>query len=143
MPAEPEQQTENGQKTGVTTPLSFPLQGLPKDLDWGEISITFVDGHTVQIKARSFAQRFNFAELGMIDRKSAGPNEMWKNLQTLAELGGSVTGHEKYGRRIEKKRISLLRKQLKEIFDLSDDPIPYSQEEGYVASFSIHPESPS
>jgi len=79
----------------------------------------------------------NYAEFGLVDRRTDGPNKAWEALRALAEGGGRIKpGAQGDWPKLE-KRIQEIRAALRKCFLIDDDPIPYSPGNGYVARFKI------
>lgn len=118
---------------------------LPPSADWEDISIHFLDKHSVSITIGGKEKvELLYNEMGMADRRSAKPTELWLLLKAFADQNGilswkSGTASEKT--RQQKKRLS---KHLCSIFGLAADPIPYDKEKkGYVCRFKIRPDTES
>lgn len=103
---------------------------------WEDITIKFIDGHTVSIKAGSQSNRYSYEAMGMNNRKSSKPNKQWELLIKLAENHGEATFKSDSKLKATKKNLS---KGLKTFFNLKDDPFKY-QKTKYIAIFKIHPE---
>jgi hypothetical protein len=77
----------------------------------------------VSIKVRDVRGRYNFTQMGMVDRRTGGPNVLWGLLLRFAEGRGyfgwdrSEAGPEKQKRKEE------LAKSLRRFFSISGDPI--------------------
>jgi hypothetical protein len=99
----------------------------------------------VRIKARSTVETFTYDFMGFRDRKSqtANPIKCWEMFRFLAILSRSTSGKTWRDvipeREIHnlKKRISLLREELKRFFNINADPIPCKKGDEYQAVFNL------
>jgi len=57
-----------------------PALKLPANAKWEDITIKFVDGHNVDIKAKTKTSRSDYKEMGFEDSKSRRPNKQWELL---------------------------------------------------------------
>ncbi|MGO9530568.1 MAG: hypothetical protein ACLP3B_05240 [Syntrophobacteraceae bacterium] len=61
------------------------------ELSWEDFSIFLISEHTCRIKTPDGEKRYNYAELGMADkRKVDKPDQLWKLMQILAATGGYI-----------------------------------------------------
>jgi hypothetical protein len=139
---------------GISAPeqLSISLPGqrpisrldIPYGIDWAKIIIRFIDPEEVEIIAggKSLGAK-NFEVLGFRDRRKKGqPDKLWNILTKLAQRTGEIGYDEELDRKEKinlKKDISLLRKRLKALFGLDEDPFhPYDRKsKSYRAKFLI------
>ena len=107
-------------------------------LAWEQVEIVFLSEHRLQILQGGKRERtLNYAEFGLVDRRTDGPNKAWEALRALAEGGGRIKpGAQGDWPKLE-KRIQEIRAALRKCFLIDDDPIPYSPGNGYVARFKI------
>jgi hypothetical protein len=121
-------------KHGLIRPPTGPRVKLPpmEGLDWHEIYLTvYEDSDKLRIRVRDYDEIFSFAEIGgMLNRRRrAEPNRLWTNLRILAKREGNISWNENfdplaYG--CTKVAFSQLRKWLRALFELKDDPFePY------------------
>lgn len=98
----------------------------PANSKWNDVSIRFVDGHTVFVSAGSTNGRFNYAEMGMANRKAARPSVRWEFLHELAENHGSIDFD--MGNPLKNKSWKNgLSDDLRRFFHISDDPFVYDK----------------
>jgi hypothetical protein len=110
-------------------------------LKWAEITIKFVDGHTVRISARQTKESFSYKEMGLDDARTGNPNEQWKLLKTLADNHGTLDWEDSEATDLNKKRKQNLSKALKIFFGIDDDPFyPYREHNGYRTKIKLLPE---
>jgi hypothetical protein len=81
----------------------------------------------------------NYAELGFDDGRSENPNKAWEALRALAENHGVIKEGSTLGEPWPKveKRIQEIRKQLRQLFGIATDPLPFVEGAGYQATFKI------
>ena len=136
----------------------------PSGTTWEQITIEFVDGHTVSVRTGALHGRYSFAQLGMANQKSNTPNRHWTLLQKLAEGHGTLTFAPLKTSELQSELASLdhhvettanlhlkispdktlkkhkqgLSKALRTFFHLQDDPIEWNPKEAcYHCRFVI------
>ena len=98
----------------------------PKNIEWSDVFIKFLDGHNVKIKVKDVALTANFKELGFEDQKKRTPNKQWELLEELSQNDGQITWGDSAANDKIKKRKQTLSNILKEYFQIEDDPFyPY------------------
>ena len=115
----------------------------PVDIDWHHITITFVDGHTVSIRAGQSHGQYNYTQMGMANIRNGSPTAHWQLLQDFADNHGVIdnASPKKTSFHHMPKRKQDLSRKLRQFFRLSDDPIDYLKQEGcYRCHFTIKPE---
>jgi hypothetical protein len=121
-------------------PTDGPERGVDQSIQrWEDLEIRFLSDERVQMFIRGRADdTLNFAEMGFQDRRGKGgkPNGAWWLLRTLAE-NGIIPAKRISGQQNIQKLAQQTRKVLCAHFDLSEDPIPFKDGTGYVASFKI------
>lgn len=117
----------------------FPTPG---GATWKDVSMTFISDHRVQIDVVDVRQTRNYAEMGLEDRRGGGgkPALAWTLLKELAESGGGIAKPDDFKRpgwpKVE-KQVQTLRARLRELFVISEDPLPFNKRSGYEAKFKI------
>jgi hypothetical protein len=116
---------------------------VPQSLLWGNVHMMFYDKEHVEIRAggKPLGLR-SFAVLGFENKKNKSPDIIWDTLLLLGKHDGEITWKTKDGSgeitAKLKKRISILRKRLKNLFGISEDPFcPYTKKGGYKAKFRV------
>lgn len=141
--------TDDGNESSETTLIRTdqPLAKFPTSsgLQWRDVTITFVSNDSIRVAAKGVSKRFTFSEIGFKDgRKGDLPNALWDFLHLLARMEGTFSWADK-GRRptnATAKNVSKLRKKLKSLMGLDDDPfLPYSKSGGYRCKFTLRDES--
>jgi 7-cyano-7-deazaguanine synthase in queuosine biosynthesis len=96
--------------------------GTPAGTNWPDISIRFLDGHTVTISVDSRAERYTFAEMNMKDGRNGNPTKQWKLLERLAQNGGRIAWSNSAADVKAKKQVELLAHRLQEYFGIKESP---------------------
>ncbi len=111
----------------------------PPDANWSDVSIRFVDGHTVSIKVKSEQRVFNYTQMGMANRKNGDPTNQWNLLEGFANSRGQIDWHGKYAALKVKKQKQELSKQLRAFFRIDEDPIEWVKDtrDYYRCKFAI------
>ena len=117
------------------------------NLEWKEIHIELRSKDSIFIKARNFSQTFHYVELGFLDRRKRDlPNTLWEMIVFLAENNGEISWStpDVNVEVFTVKKFSLLRKRLKELFKIEDNPFyPYRPNRAYKVKFVIKDCRPS
>lgn len=106
-------------------------------LSWADIHIKFISKEIVQIFINSVPHdALGFKQVGLQDKRTKGPNDIWEMLIKFATLGGEFSPDQYYDK---KKTISRLREWLKLFFDIKESPISrYNRStKTYKANFMI------
>ncbi len=130
-----------------SVPLTiFPT---PKGASWQDITIQFIDGHTVRVTCQyndtTVSRLYNFTQMGMVDRRTGSPNKQWALLHGFAEEHGEFTWRNARANPKQKQQKQELKKVLQRFFGIEDvDPIIYIRNSNghgyYQALFSVLPE---
>ena len=113
----------------------------PKGATWGDVTIRFVDGHTVAVSVGDGWIRCNYTQMGMVNKKNGHFTKQWKLLQKFAESKGEIDWNSPYANDRVKKQKQELSKHLRNFFCMDDDPIEYvKKDKGYRCRFRILPE---
>ena len=115
--------------------------------EWKDITIKFVDGHTIRATCKKTTGVFNFTQMGMNDGRTGGPNKAWELLGSFAEERGDLTWNNSKATRLNKKRKQALKDTLQKFFGMPDvDPFEYYEDaKGHVcyrSKCNIFPEDP-
>lgn len=108
----------------------------PVGATWGQVRLRLVDGHTVSISVGAAHGVFNYAQLGMANRKSGNPSVQWELLRMFAEGGGALTWRSPGAGRRNQKRRELLARSLRQFFRIEGDPFAACGD-GWRARFQI------
>lgn len=120
----------------------------PEGTKWHEVTMTFVSEEKLKITAREISETYRFEEIGFKNmRKTSGvfPNKQWEFLKLLAVNNGRYewgprmgTIEDEKSRDIAKSHASKLRKFLKEIMRIDDDPFKdYRMVGAYETKFTL------
>lgn len=113
----------------------------PPDARWGDVTIKFVDGHTVSIRCKSEAGTFNYTQMGMVDGRNANPNVQWQFLQDLAEGRGSMSSTSGLANQKNVKRKQTLNERLGAFFSIDGEAITWDADAGeYRCRFQLIPD---
>ena len=108
---------------------------------WNEVHIAFVSNDSIRIRSGNRDKTFSYAELGFKDsRKVDTPNSHWIVFHTLAECGeiSWKIDVDQKTRNQAQKAIQAIRKTLKEITGLDDDPFEnYRKVKAYRPKFKL------
>ena len=114
----------------------------PPGLRWEEVTITFISDDSIKVEARGHTEKYTFAEIGFKDRRKGDlPDTRWGTLKTIAEHEGEVpwkANLTQEQRHQLKKIVSDLRKRLKALMQIDDDPFePYRTANAYKTKFKL------
>lgn len=128
-------------KPSIKTPLAkFPT---PPGTKWDDVTIQFISDESIKISAKGVSKEFNYAEIGFKDnRRGVVPDNQWKVLQHLAKCNGEISWKSETESLKDfpkfPKRIEILRKRLKDIMGIDEDPFyPYKEIKSYKSKFKI------
>jgi hypothetical protein len=108
----------------------------PTGSDWRQVQIRLLDGHTASIVVGPAHGVYNFAQMGLVNRKNGNPSMQWQLLKAFAAGGGVLTWRSPQADRRNQKRRELLARSLREFFRIDSDPFS-SQKNGWRARFTI------
>ena len=113
----------------------------PPGSSWSDVSIRFMDGHTVSIQVNSERRVCNYTQMGMANRKNGDPTRQWKLLEGFANSRGEIDWHGRHAALSVKKQKQELSKRLRTFFGLDDDPIEWVKDARsyYRCKFRILP----
>ena len=120
-------------------PARFPS---PSGLKWDGVNIIVVSDDSLKIEAGGHRETYTYAELGLADkRKVDAATQLWTLIKVLANYQGRIPTKNNLPINISKqlpKHISRLRKVLKDVMQIEDDPFdPYQKGKEYHTRFSI------
>ncbi len=119
--------------------VHFPT---PAGISWEAVTIHFVDGHTVSIRAGEAHGRYNYTQLGMVNKKNSEPTAQWKLLLGFADAQGSIDWKSSVASNNLKAQKRSLSKRLRNFFRLENDPIEWIKtEKCYRCRFRILPDN--
>lgn len=124
----------------------FPI---PRGVHWQEISIEFISNDSIKISAKDVAKKYTYAEIGFKDaRKIDSPDSIWKFFKKgFASHNGEInwkTDMPKENKNNLKKVVSQLRKRLRAVIEIEDDPFYlYYKVKGYKTKFNIKDNTPA
>jgi len=106
---------------------------------WEDIRLKLLSDHRLEIRVNNETEQANYRELGLYDARGGNPNQAWKTLVRLAESGNGIQtpGPGEKSWKTTEKRIQSVRKFLRAVFNLPDDPLPFVKGHGYQPRFVI------
>jgi hypothetical protein len=113
---------------------------LPQNTKWEDLTLRFLDGHTIEILLRRGNKKLgvvNYRDFDLENKKERRPNLQWKLLEALAKEGEAINKKGPSGRQNKLK----LSKALKKYFGIEDDPFfDYKKEKVYKLKCRVLPE---
>lgn len=110
----------------------------PAGATWADLSIRFVDGHSVTVRVGATGGTYHYAQLGMADGRNARPTKQWDLLQVFARNHGVLTWKSPDAGRKNKKRRELLARDLKAFFRIDGEPIVATDDgKGWQTIFAL------
>ncbi|HNQ22463.1 MAG TPA: hypothetical protein PKK06_05155 [Phycisphaerae bacterium] len=108
----------------------------PPGARWSDVSIRFIDRHSVYVKVKGASGTFHFAQMGMASRKNAKPTVQWLLLEAFAEGHGRLDWRSRKASRKNQKRKENLAADLQRFFPIEDDPFVI-EGDGWRARFAV------
>jgi hypothetical protein len=122
----------------LSTHPDFPT---PEGTDWQDVTIAFVSEEDIKITVGNRWKEFHFSEIGFKNAKTGRPNINWEVLKTLLEekeISKSNMAIDKLIRTAAKKAVQSIRKRLKTLMGIADDPIEFNwKTKAYTPQFSL------
>lgn len=117
----------------------LPRLDVPAGLKWEDVEIRFLTEETIHIKYQGVRRNFGFADLGFEDARSKGtPDGAWIFLRELATAPNNEIVRHPIAPAVAEKRVETLRKRLRTILGLGDDPFfSYRKEHCYRPRFKV------
>lgn len=113
----------------------------PPDATWSDVSVKFMNSHTVSIRVISAGGIFHYAQLGMANKKNSNPTKQWELFEAFAEGHGTMDWSSGKADRRNQKRRELFAADLRQFFRIDGDPFRLSDDgKGWLARFFISPE---
>lgn len=123
------------------------LRSFPKDLKWEDITIQFLNGHEVIIKAKNETLQADYEIMGFKDEKKKLPNNQWVFLKLLSTKNGEISWDNNQNLSVKKinsvkKTKQLLTEALKAYFQINNsEPFyDYKTEKSYKIKINLTPE---
>jgi len=108
----------------------------PAGATWKDMNIRLMDGHTASVCVGSAHGVFNYAQMGLANRKNGAPSVQWDLLRAFAAGSGILTWRSPAADRRNQKRRELLGRALQAFFRIAGDPI-VPQDDGWRTRFAI------
>jgi len=126
-----------GEKVSEDLKHAFSLP-VPPGTEWNQVIVECLTEEYVYITVgdkKLGAQ--NYTVLGFRDEKTKGGNKLWELLLNFGKYNGTIS-YENIALKVSVKDVSRLRKELKRLFPIDGDPLPYSEaDKAYIAKFKI------
>ncbi len=124
-------------------PKSGPIKAFfetPPRSKWTDVSIRFVDGHTVFVDVAGTTGRYSYTEMGMANRRESKPSKQWEFLEKIADNHGHIDFHIGHPDKNPSWKFELS-SDLRAFFRIDDDPFwPYDPVNHYwEAKFRLIP----
>lgn len=112
--------------------------------EWEDIEISFIGDHDAEVRIGDApARRVNYKDIaGFEDRRTGKPNQLWAVLRVFGSLPERTMPDDA---RIGKTWVAIQKKiertsnALRRHFEMTGDPFPYTQGNGYRARIMIRP----
>ncbi|MBI1374521.1 MAG: hypothetical protein GC159_17525 [Phycisphaera sp.] len=108
----------------------------PTGSTWSDVSIRFLDGHTVTVRVGDVVQTLNYTQMGMVDLRSGSPSAQWELLRVFADEHGTLTWRSRQADRRNAKRKERLARDLGRFLRIEGDPFEWA-DGGWRARFHI------
>jgi len=108
----------------------------PADAGWSDVSIRFIDRHSVYVTAKGATGKYHCAQMGMASKKNAMPTKQWLLLEAFAEGHGLLNWQSRKADRKNQKRKDLLVADLQRFFRLDGDPFAI-EGDGWRTRFTV------
>lgn len=108
----------------------------PAGSRWEDVSIRFIDSHSVYVTVNGASGKYHFAQMGMANKKNAKPTVQWLLLETFAEGHGLMDWRNRKAGRKNQKRKENLAADLQRFFRINGDPFVVNGD-GWRARFTV------
>lgn len=108
----------------------------PAGARWENVSIRFIDRHTVSVQVREVSGVFHYAQMGMASAKNANPTVHWLLLEAFAEGHGLLDWRNRKASLKNQKRKENLAADLQRFFRIDGDPFVI-EGDGWRACFAV------
>lgn len=108
----------------------------PAGTTWEDVSIRFIDRHSVYIDVQGVTGKYHCTQMGMASKKNAKPTVQWALLETFAEGYGRIDWRNTNASRKNQKRKEKLAADLRRFFRIGDDPFVL-EGDGWRARFAV------
>lgn len=101
----------------------------PPRARWADVTIRFVDGHTVSVDVAGVKGRYSYVEMEMANRRESRPSKQWDFLYEIAENHGTIDFDMGNARKNKSWKYELS-SDLRSFFHIKDDPFIYDESTG-------------
>ena len=112
---------------------SFPT---PPGARWADVSIRFIDRHTVSVGVKGATDIYHYSKMGMANGKNAKPTKQWLLLEIFAEGHGLLDWTNRQADPKNQKRKEKLAADLRRFFHIEGDPFAI-EGNGWRTLFSV------
>jgi hypothetical protein len=95
----------------------------PAGATWGDVTIRFLDGHTVHVNVAGTVEECDCMRLGMASQRNRQPTKQWHLLTRFAASGGVISWKKGNADRSLQKQKELLVQRLQTFFRIEGEPI--------------------
>lgn len=126
----------------ASSPVGRPRVTLPPGTNWKQLSLVFTAKDTVRIETSSgFSRVYTFGELGFRDNRTDGRHDSrWGLLWSLARRGEISWRQPAEKMNVDRVKAAIgdLRRRLKQVFGIDEDPfLRYRSVKAYRAKFTL------
>jgi hypothetical protein len=110
---------------------------IPGGTNWSDVTIGFIDEHSVQIEVAGDRYTRGYEDAGFSDRRTSKPNHAWAMLRVFAEKGALRRPDATKGISKLEKTVSDLRKRLRTLIPIDGNPIEFGESKSYRVTFTL------
>ncbi|MBF0339493.1 MAG: hypothetical protein HQL95_00850 [Magnetococcales bacterium] len=119
--------------------VRFPT---PPDAIWGDLRISFIDGHRATLFCQGVSETVNFSTMGMENRRSREPSVQWTLLWAFARNHGKISWHSSDASNQIPQQVRRMNDDLERFFGIAGRPVTWKDDEqAYCTAFEILQES--
>lgn len=101
-------------------PARFPT---PAGATWSDVTLRFLDGHTVHVKVAGTVEECDCVRMGMASRRNRRPTKQWQLLARFAASDGVISWKKGNADHRLQKQKELLAQHLRTFFGIDGEPI--------------------
>jgi hypothetical protein len=95
----------------------------PAGATWGDVTIRFLDGHTLHVNVAGTVEECDCVRMGMASRRNRRPTKQWHLLARFAASAGVISWKKGNADRGLQKQKELLAQRLQAFFGIDGEPI--------------------
>lgn len=108
----------------------------PAGARWEDVSIRFIDRHSVYVTVQNASAKYHCAQMGMARKNNAKPTVQWNLLEAFAEGHGRLDWRNSKASRKNQKRKENLAADLQRFFRIDGDPFAL-EGDGWKTRFRV------